>query len=297
MSPRLCIGTAQFGLAYGITNKAGQVSKKDVIKMLALAAESGMEWLDTAQAYGNAEQVLGECLPSRYQFRVISKLPAQLSHEFAAEDIAIWERSFRLSAERIGEQALDALLLHAPQDLQKPGGEFLENWLFSLRDRGLVKRLGVSIYTADDLKGIHPNLLDLVQLPLSLYDQRLIQDGTLARLYQSGVAVHARSIYLQGLLLTPAQDWPQWVREEDRFHQSSLEQFAAEAGCSLLDLAVNFVKAQSELEAVVVGMCSSHELMQLLCAWDTNSQQLDQCEWQQWAIHDSHIIDPRAWPA
>ena len=108
--------------------------------------------------------------------------------------------------------------------------------------------------------------------------------------------MHARSIYLQGLLLTPAQHWPQWVREEDRFHQSSLEEFAAEVGCSLLDLAVNFVKAQPELEAAVVGMCSSHELMQLLCAWDTNSQQLDQCEWQQWAIHHASILDPRCWP-
>ena len=89
MSPRLCIGTAQFGLAYGITNKAGQVSKKDVTKMLALAAESGIEWLDTAQAYGNAEQVLGECLPSSHQFRVISKLPAQLSQGFTAEDVVL----------------------------------------------------------------------------------------------------------------------------------------------------------------------------------------------------------------
>ena len=119
------------------------------------------------------------------------------------------EQAFRISCSRLGVCRLDALLLHAPGDLvETPGGQHLESWMLDLRDRGAVRRLGVSIYTDQDLNGVNPALLDLVQLPLSLFDQRLLQNGTISRLRANGTAIHARSLYLQGLLLTPAAQWP-----------------------------------------------------------------------------------------
>ena len=75
--PQLCLGTVQFGLPYGITNQTGQVPEKEVRSILALAASSGISLLDTAQAYGNAESVLGHCWPKDAARRLISKLPAE----------------------------------------------------------------------------------------------------------------------------------------------------------------------------------------------------------------------------
>jgi len=296
MKPELCLGTAQFGLAYGITNAKGQVSEAEAAQLLEQASESGIRWLDTAQAYGNAEAVLGRNLHEGHGFRVISKLPAQSQPAFTEEDAEAWEQGFSRSCERLGLKSLDALLLHAPSDLRKPGSTFLEDWLLGLRSRGLVQRLGVSIYTGGDLEGVNPELLDLVQLPLSLFDQRLLHDGTVARLRASGTAIHARSLYLQGLLLIPAEHWPSWVSKEVWKHQQALEALALDRGCQLIDLALGFAQAQSDLEAIILGLCSAGELRQLQAAWAAPSPWHDD-EWRAWSLQNPCFLDPRQWPS
>jgi len=295
MTPQLCLGTAQFGLAYGITNAVGQLPEDSVASLLLHAQEAGIPWLDTAQAYGNAESVLGRQLPAAHRFRLISKLSAQPQSEFSARDADAWEEAFKASCHRLGVCDLDALLLHAPADLAKPGGEHLEAWLLGLRERGVVQRIGVSIYAAEDLDGVNPALLDLVQLPLSLYDQRLLQDGTLEWLRARGTAIHARSLYLQGLLLTPASKWPRWVSPEVRAHQQALEALADQGSCRLIDLALGFAREQQHLEAVVLGVCSVQELKALRQAWTAISP-WQGSEWRSWALQDPGILDPRRWP-
>ena len=293
--PALCLGTAQFGLAYGVTNTNGQVHQSEVAQLLNQASAFGIRWLDTAQTYGDAEAVLGRNLAVGHEFRIISKLAAQPQNSFTALDADFWEEKFRRSCELLGLESLDALLLHAPVDLKKPGAIYLEDWLLSLQSRGLVKRLGVSIYTADDLAGINPNLLGLVQLPLSLFDQRLLQDGTVSNLRALGTEIHARGLYLQGLLLTPANEWPSWISAEMRKHQKKLEKLAQKRNCRLIDLVLGFAKSQSDLEAVVVGLCSSYELAELEEAWVMASPWREQ-EWQAWGLNDIENLDPRSWP-
>lgn len=296
MTPQLCLGTAQFGLAYGITNTNGQVSEAEVGQLLFEANKAGICWLDTAQAYGNAEEVLGRQLPNAHGFHFISKLPAQPQPMFTAQDVEAWDQAFDKSCQRLGVQSLDALLLHAPADLGKPGGEYLEAWLLNLRQQGLVQRVGVSIYSAKDLDGVNPALLDLVQLPLSLFDQRLKQDGTLARLRSQGTAIHARSIYLQGLLLTPAVEWPSWVKPEVLAHHQALEALAKQRHCRLIDLALGFAREQVEIEALVLGVCCKEEVSELQNAWSEISPwKVD--EWKAWALQDIGMLDPRTWPS
>ena len=295
MTPQLCLGTAQFGLAYGITNTNGQVSEAEVGQLLVEANKAGICWLDTAQAYGNAESVLGRQLPMAHDFHLISKLPAQSQRMFSSRHVEGWNQAFYKSCQRLGVQSLDALLLHAPADLSKPGGQYLEDWLLGLRESGLVQKTGVSIYTANDLEGVNPEMLDLVQLPLSLFDQRLLQDGTVARLRARGTSIHARSLYLQGLLLTPAAQWPSWISAEVRAHHQALESLAKQRGCRLIDLALSFARAQKDLEGVVIGLCSVQELRELQAAWSAASS-WEESEWLHWALTDLTILDPRQWP-
>jgi len=295
MAPQLCLGTAQFGFAYGITNHAGQVAEDEVRTLLADVAASGFTTLDTAQAYGEAESVVGRALPRDHSFKLISKLSTQRQSFYTSDDCILWDQAFQTSCSLLGQPRLDAFLLHSPSDLRKPGSEFLLDWLMGLKTRGLVRRLGVSIYCSNDLEGLPADLLDIVQLPLSLYDQRLLVDGTVARLRAQGCAIYARSIYLQGLLLCPASTWPAWVNPVVRAHHSALEDFAARRGGSLLQCAIGFARAQSHLEAVVLGLCSRSELKQLTKAWQLPSLWRDG-EWRNWALTEADILDPRRWP-
>ena len=291
MRPDICLGTAQFGLAYGITNAAGQVAEREVSLIFEQAALEGIQFLDTAQAYGNAEAVVGRCWPATAPRRIVSKLPS-LSEVSCELD---WETTFQASLQRLQVPQLDGFLLHRPADLIGSQGDRLLSWLEGLRARDLVSRIGVSIYQSSDLEGLPLERLQLVQLPLSIYDQRLISDGTVATLAERGIAVHVRSVFLQGLLPTPVEHWPAFLSTGFRQHHRQLTMELAAMGLSLLDGALGFARACDGFEAIVLGVQSSVELGELLAAW-RQSPALDGLFDPRWAWQNEQDLDPRCWP-
>jgi len=293
---KLCLGTAQFGLAYGVTNLGGQVQQPEVSELLAMAARSGVRWLDTAQSYDEAETVLGATLPRHHSFSLISKLPAQTSEPFNASTVARWEADLQQSLQRLGCSNLDGFLLHQAADLRRSDADRLLAWLQSLQERRLVNRIGVSIYAGAELEGLPLNHLQLVQLPLSLYDQRPLQDGTVDSLRQAGIAIHARSLYLQGLLLAPSAQWPSWCDSAFRRHHSALEALAAEQGTTLLALALGFARRCTALEVAVVGVTREAELTALLQFWNSSADPWCIGDPYSWAWPGGDSLDPRCWP-
>ena len=286
--PQLCLGTVQFGLPYGVTNQGGQVPEEEVSRILDLAASSGIELLDTAQAYGTAESVLGRCWPTDAPRRLISKLTA-------GADRQSWEESLITSMERLHAETLDGFLLHRASDLLAPDGEDLLDWLEGLRERGLVGRIGISIYDATDLDGLPLDRLQLVQLPLSVYDQRLILDGTIARLHDLGIAVHVRSVLLQGLLLQTPEHWQVHLSQAFRNHHARWMKRLDQKGVSPLAGALGFVRGCEGVEAVLCGVVSRKELVEVLESWSDPKWSVEEIP-EKWAWENVMDIDPRRWP-
>mgnify|MGYP003956063425 CR=1 FL=1 len=292
--PQIALGTAQFGLNYGITNSQGKVSREEVRSLLELAQEAKIPFLDTAQAYGNAEEVLGKTLLQPTRFRIISKLPAQRDGNFDAIREQHWQQGLETSLDKLQIPCLDALLLHSARDLVRTDGQRLLDWLIKVQAQGLIQRFGVSIYQQEELDALPLDQLQLVQLPCSLYDQRLIEDGTAASLQQRGIAVHGRSLYLQGLLVTPTAQWPEGMSTAFRQHHQNLEALAKEKQCSLVELALGWVRTQICLEAAVIGVTRPSELQALIQAWD-GPQQWKPNEASQWSWKETGELDPRQW--
>ena len=288
VAPRLCLGTVQFGLPYGITNQAGQVPEIEVRRILDLAALAGIDLLDTAQAYGTAESVLGRCWPEEVPRRLISKLPAGAPPES-------WESSLITSMRRLQASKLHGFLLHRSSDLLDAHGTALMHWLEGLRDRGLVERIGVSIYEASELAGLPLDRLQLVQLPLSVYDQRLMRDGTVTRLQDLGIAVHVRSVLLQGLLLQTPHQWPDHLSPAFRVHHARWLEHLHQEGLTPLAGALGFVRACEGVEAVLVGVLAGQELAQVLEAWTQVEASPPQAPLD-WAWENERDLDPRCWP-
>jgi len=260
MMSKLGLGTAQFGLHYGVANTVGMVPRHAAHAMLERAAQAGIDTLDTAVVYGESEACLGECNVAGWQ--VITKLP---SLPAATVDIEAWvNHEVTSSLERLRVPKLSALLLHRPAELLGEKGSQLLRALQSLRQRSLVEAVGVSIYAPDELDRLWNVFTpDLVQAPLNVLDRRLIFSGWLERLRETGVRVHARSAFLQGVLLMPAQARPDYFQPWRKLLES-WDAWCRAQGSSPLQVALGFVLAQQGVERVVVGVESLGQLEEIL---------------------------------
>lgn len=259
---RLALGTAQFGMPYGIANQRGQVSGREVGEILGQARKAGLDTLDTAIMYGNSEQALGDA--GLAAWRVISKLPAFPED---CPNLTTWARAaVSGSLRRLGIAQLGGLLLHRRQQMLGPRGDELFAALRQLQQDGLIQKVGISIYGPEELEALMAKFaIDLVQAPFNLLDRRLADSGWLARLSQQGIEVHARSIFLQGLLLMPAAQRPvafaRWQPLWDRW-----EAWLQETGLTPLQACLRFVLGYPEIDRVVVGLDGLAQLQQILDA-------------------------------
>lgn len=199
---QLGLGTVQFGLDYGVSNRRGRTPEPEVRRILELAATGGVRVLDTAAAYGDSEAVLGRCLAAESPFRIVTKTAPLRQARGAAAAPDLVREGFARSLERLGRDAVDGLLAHHADDLLGPGGDDIFAVLDGLRRQGLARRIGLSVYDGAQIDAALDRYdVDLVQVPASVLDQRLVAGGQLRRLRERGVEVHVRSVFLQGLLL------------------------------------------------------------------------------------------------
>ena len=277
---RLGLGTVQFGQAYGISNTTGQVPLAEVQAMLARAAGEGVAVLDTAANYGHAEEVLAQC--DTRPFRIVSKTIS------VKNGVAAVIARARQSVQNLGQ--VDVLLVHAVADLKGPEGDDLWCALQDLKEQGTVGAIGISAYVADDpaalVRRFRP---DVVQLPLSLLDQRLLQDGSLARLKELDVEVHARSLFLQGLLFM--ETMPEKLHDAAPLLARVRQRIAA-THATPLAAALGFVLSRPEIDVAVVGATSRHELDEIFGAARAPLPELD---WAACALDDARILTPSLW--
>jgi aryl-alcohol dehydrogenase-like predicted oxidoreductase len=257
---RLALGTAQFGLDYGIANRDGQVGIADAQTILAYARGTGLDTLDTAKAYGASEQRLGEAGVDGW--RITTKLPP-LPADCA--DVAGWvHAAIADSLARLRVPRLEGVLLHRPQDLLTRSGRELYDALRQAKRDSLTERIGVSIYDPEELDALMPQFeLDLVQAPFNVFDQRLERSGWLDRLGRAGVTVHTRSVFLQGLLLMPAERRPAkfepWGAQFRRW-----DEWLADASVTPLRACLSFVLSRSQIDRIVVGVDTPGHLREIV---------------------------------
>ncbi|HJU60869.1 MAG TPA: aldo/keto reductase [Candidatus Binatia bacterium] len=259
---KIALGTAQFGMSYGVANEFRQVAMKEMRKILDRAAQASVDTIDTAIGYGDSEARLGEL--GVHDWNVITKLPALPD---SVVDVGTWlTQHVSASLRRLRIRALHALLLHRPADLIGRHGGPLQTALRRIKHEGQAKLIGVSIYDPGELDLLWQTFRpDLVQAPLNVLDQRLVISGWLGRLNIAGIRVHTRSSFLQGLLLMPARKRPDYFKK----WASALDKWVdwcMGVGCSPLRAAVSFVLAQPGIEKVVVGVDSLTQLNEILQA-------------------------------
>ena len=284
---KLAVGTVQFGLPYGIANSSGQVSDKEVKKILELAENSAITTLDTAIAYGESEAVLGR--QNLSSFSVITKLPEVPESE---KDVAAWaNQQLKGSLDRLHLSSLDSLLLHRPAQLVEPRGDTLYRQLQELKHQGLVQRIGISIYSPEELDSLCKKFqFDVVQAPFNILDNRLAETGWLKRLKNMGTSLHVRSVFMQGLLLMDRQQRPEkFARWSDTWER--WEKWLQETGQPPLQACLRHVLSIPEIEKVVVGVDSAAQLNQIIKA----SEGFAIPPPDNLTVQDKSLLNPSCW--
>ena len=285
LNKRLSIGTVQFGIDYGIANNQGQVSKMNVSKILEYSYKNGIRMIDTAFSYGNSEEIIGEVLSKTgLSFDIISKVPK-------LGDIKIKEH-YNKSLRRLRKSSIYGYMLHDINDLIRN----IDVWneLEKIKAKGLVKKIGVSIYRPKELEFLLENIdFDMVQLPYNILDQRF--EKYFPVLNKKGIEIQVRSVFLQGLFFLDKIKIEKDFKPAKKTMEEILE-LCKEFKVPVNALCLCFVLIEPLVDKVVIGVDSVEQLNKniesLSCIDKVNGfyQSLKRL-----AIDDEAVLLPNNW--
>ncbi len=262
---RLCLGTVQFGMDYGIQGQ-GRPSETLVDAMLAYAFNHGINCLDTASAYGNAEDVIGHFIKKNKEkfdkIRIVSKMPSDSLENISDK---VWAEMILHQAEHsitnLGIDKLYAYLFHHAGYIFE---EKAVEALMSVADRGLAEKIGVSVYSPEEaMKALEYNEIKVIQIPYNVFDQRLDQCGFFQKAKKRGVEIYARSTLLQGLIMMEPDKLPERMKFASRYLKHFLN-ICSEYNTSPLLAAVGYVGASPYIDYMVFGVDNKDQLTEYI---------------------------------
>lgn len=250
---KLCLGTVQFGLDYGISNKRGKVSQKEVDAILDFVFSQRINILDTAQAYGDSEKVIGNFLKTHpNNINVVSKISSETLNNNSFKEI------IKETLDRLNIDTLFSLLLHDSLVLYNWNSK-ISNKIKELKEKGYIKYFGVSIYTDEEFTiAMENELIDVVQIPYNLFDHRAISKEWFSRAKEKDKLILIRSIYLQGLVLMDKNDLPQSLNDAKKY-MDIIENICKQQNITKNQLSITFVN-QTAKDAILLFGCE--DLMQ-----------------------------------
>ena len=249
----LVLGTAQLGMAYGITNGQGQPDFDQAQALLQAAINLGITSFDTAAGYGESEVILGKVLGHRrdYLYELISKYPP-LNDQAWSKDYPVFR-----SLARLRQTQLSTYVLHRADFLKDSE---LMGLLQALKAEGYIQKLGVSVQNPAEMElALATEGIEHIQLPVNLLDWRW--DEIFQKPKPPGLRIHARSVFLQGLLAqTQPEILPPGFEAEFKAAFLTLQDLAAQWQLNMKALAIGFVRALDWVDELVIGATNISEL-------------------------------------
>ena len=257
----LCLGTVQFGMDYGIKGQK-QPSVEQAVDMLDYATQNGINTIDTANAYGSAEDVVGAFLEkktiARDKLFIVSKFRPNLLDDVGQDKYyEIMRNNLENTLSRLHTDYLDSYLLHSARYIFDD--EIIDT-LNRLKADGLAERVGVSVYEPEEAKKCieRPNV-DFMQLPYSIFDQRMEKAGVFENAKKDSIQIHSRSAFIQGLILMEEDEVPPFLAKAKPIVKK-ISLLCERHGLSKISLAMNYVKQQSRISHLVFGVDNLEQL-------------------------------------
>lgn len=251
----MTLGTVQLGMNYGIANDGGKPDEEKSFAILTSALENGVTTLDTARAYGDSEQVIGRFLKQwKGEMPFICTKVPHVPDERANDIEAYVVESVEASLKNLGVSKVGAVMLHFAPDVTQYG-QTLADAMGKLIELGYTDQVGVSVYDNEQIEEmLKYDVYTVTQVPMSIFDQRLIANGAVKKLQEKGVTVFVRSVFLQGLFfLDPDKITDPILVEHAAPKIRLLRQIAAQEGLNVAQLAIAFMRDCVGITSLVLG--------------------------------------------
>ena len=249
---KIALGTAQWGLNYGISNSSGIPSDKELIKIFNLAHQSNILHFDTASVYGNAEKRLGDLANNK------SKIITKISHNTKRYSL---ENQVQNSLKNLKREKIYGCLFHDSDELIN--NMDLWNNLLRFKESSVFEKIGFSVYEPKTLvKLIDCGLIpDIIQLPYSILDKKF--EPYFPLLKQKGIEIHSRSIYLQGLYFKNTNKLPTKLKKLKPV-LDYINKKCEEEDISISSLCFNFIKSNKNIDFAVIGVENHFQLLDII---------------------------------
>jgi|TARA_B110000495_G_C23015999_1_gene601801 aryl-alcohol dehydrogenase-like predicted oxidoreductase len=282
---KLAIGSAQFGLNYGISNKKGIVQQEEIVSILKVCKETGINSIDTAKGYGHSEEALGMAIQSlKYsQWNIITKI-----HRFDSNI----SNQIKKSASRL-TIPINTVLAHSFELFMDKS---FQNQLNKNKLNGQIQKFGVSLYTKKEILSVLESkiLPDIIQLPLNILDSKLYKDGIIRKIYNKKIEIHVRSVFLQGLFYLSAKDI------KNRFPDAystiyRLKKIASKAKVSIAELSLLWVLSLDEIKKIIIGVENSDQLKMHIESFKKSISQDLFKEALRISYNNKYVLNPSLW--
>ena len=287
MKNKIILGSANFDQIYGI--KKNFIKKSEIKKLFDLALKNKIKTIDTSPLYNKSEKIIG--LLNNNRFKIISKIPKPPKN-IKRENIKKWlKQNVMISLKNLKIKKFECLLLHNANSLLCKNGDEIYKGIRNMKINGFTSKIGVSIYDFNVLDKILKKFkFNLIQAPFNILDQRLVEKGWLKKLKKRKIEVHARSIFLQGILLLKHNQLPKKLIKLSK-KLMIWENWLKKNKFNSLQVCLSFVLNQRQLDGIVVGYNNTNQLNQILKLKQIkNNFSLPNLN-----IKDKKLIDPREW--
>ena len=291
----MVLGTAQLGMPYGIANRTGQPNLRVATAIVRSAWDHGIREYDTAQAYGQSEEILGRALREAVvgdEVKVITKLDPLLDLNDSAKIMT----SVRKSLSLLGIRSLYCLMLHREEHLEL-WSQGLKQILQGFVRKGLTENLGVSVYSPKmAVLALNTDGIDMIQIPSNILDRRFEKAGVFQLAGNNGKRIYVRSVFLQGLLFMDSERVPANMQFAVEVLKK-LGDFSQETGLSKQELALGYVRQAYPQAKVVLGVETPAQISGNLKSWETTLPVgfVERVQ-EEFGYVEERILNPALWP-
>lgn len=284
---KIVLGTVQLGLNYGINNNSGKPDKTESNKILSFAYDRGIRLLDTAEAYGDSQEIIGDYHKrSNNKFDVITKLSSKKTFKNLTSRVLS-------DLDALNASSLYCYMFHSYSDF-KLYYEVNKKEIGKLKESGIIRKIGTSIYTNEEMDDLLSYDVDLIQLPFNLLDNHTQRGDLIMKAKEKGIEIHTRSVFLQGLFFKETDHLPNSLIELAG-PLNSLKGIARAYKMAIPDLALSYVIQQKEIDKVLIGVESVKQLQQNIASVNSSIPDEAVKEIDNIKIENTQLLNPAKW--